>query len=151
MIEDRCQSLLIRVVLVSYALLISSSVCRAQSSTAALSGTAIDESRAAVPRVDITLTNHDTGLERRVTTNGEGLFSIPSLPPGRYELSALREGFSKIEVRDLLLNVADQRAIVLLLKVGTQSDSVLVVGCRTPTDTQTGAVTNGYTSATVPW
>src|SRR5262249_20548 len=42
-------------------------------------------------------------------------------------------------VRDLILNVADQRSITLLLKIGSQSDSIVVVGSQA-VDAHVGAV-----------
>jgi Carboxypeptidase regulatory-like domain len=58
-------------------------VAYAQSSTATLSGTALDENGAVVPNVSVTVVNADTKLRRQVTTDKEGYFAILQLQTGR--------------------------------------------------------------------
>src|SRR5262245_3643853 len=122
------------------AILSTGSSALAQSATASLSGTAIDESRAVVPNVEGTVVNLDTYLERRVKTNDSGFFSVPFLNPGHYAVTAVREGFSKVEIRDVILNIDDQRSVTLQLKIGGPTESVVVVGSPGTTNTQTPAV-----------
>ncbi len=55
----------------------------AQTASALLTGTILDENGAAVSTVNITLTNSETGLQRRVSSNADGHFTVPLLPPGR--------------------------------------------------------------------
>jgi len=98
----------------------------AQSATAALSGTVVDEKGAAVPDVAVTVTNEATALRRQTSTNAEGYFTAPLLPPGVYTVAALREGFAPVEVRGLELNVNDQRALLITLKVGAVTASTTV-------------------------
>lgn len=69
---------------------------RAQSSTAGnITGTVRDPQGAALPKVDITITDEKTGTTRTVTTNDDGFYNAPSLPPGRYTLTASPAGFKK--------------------------------------------------------
>jgi len=90
----------------------------AQSATATLSGTVVDEKGAVVAGAKIELTNLGTVLKRNATTSGEGYFTFPLLPPGSYTLQALREGFAPVEVRNVVLNVGDQQAVIVHLRVG---------------------------------
>lgn len=99
-----------------------------QSATATLAGTVVDEKDALVAEVDITVTNVDTGLQRGVITNSHGYFVVPLLPPGRYDVTAKRQGFATLEVRSVVLNVNDQRALKLQLTVGRISETVIVDG-----------------------
>ena len=69
---------------------------RAQSATATLSGTVIDESGAFIPSVNITLLNLGTALQRHATTDDQGSYVVPLLPPGRYNVTAQREGFTTV-------------------------------------------------------
>src|SRR5260370_39176596 len=65
----------------------------AQSATATLSGTVEDEQRAVVPGANVTVTSTATGLKRQATTNGDGYFTIPLIPPGTYTVRAEHQGF----------------------------------------------------------
>ncbi len=60
----------------------------------AIEGTVTDPSGAVVPDAQVTLTNVDTGISKSVKSNGEGLFRFPSLPPGRYKVTATKQGFA---------------------------------------------------------
>lgn len=99
-----------------------------QSPTATLSGTVVDENDALIPNVNIAVTNADTALQRKVVANAEGYFSVTLLPPGRYAVSALRQGFTTAEVQNLKLNVGDQLAIRIRLKAGSISESIIIEG-----------------------
>src|SRR5918997_2430114 len=100
---------------------------RAQSATATLTGAVLDEAGAVVPRVQITVLNLSTALERHAATNAEGVYVVPLLPVGRYNLTAVRDGFSTVEVRGLTLSVGDQLALRIRLRVGEIGESVTVV------------------------
>src|SRR2546429_10025391 len=64
----------------------------AQSASATLSGTVSDEVGAVIPSVNITVLNLRTALQRHAVTDERGSYLIPLLPPGRYNLTAQRNG-----------------------------------------------------------
>lgn len=100
----------------------------AQGATATLSGTVADETGAVLPGVNVAVISIAQGFQRSTTTTHEGIFVISLLPPGNYTVKAEREGFAPAEVRDVILNVNDQRAIKIALKVGQlQSTTVDVL------------------------
>lgn len=99
----------------------------AQSATATLAGTVLDEMEAVVPAVNITMLNRNTALQRQASTNDDGYYVIPLLPPGRYNVTIKRAGFTTIEIRDVVLNVNDQLALKVRLRVGQIGESVDIV------------------------
>jgi Carboxypeptidase regulatory-like domain len=113
--------------LVLAAVLLLAATARAQSPAATLAGTVIDEQGAVVPSVEVTVLNLSTAVQRHATTDGEGRFVIPLLPPGGYTLTAQREGFATLEVRNITLNVGDRQALRIRLKVGELGETVTVV------------------------
>jgi hypothetical protein len=99
----------------------------AQSSTATLSGIVIDQTGAVIPGVKIAVISIAQGFQRNATTNEEGIFVVAQLPPGSYTVKAEHDGFTPAEVRDVILNVNDQKTIKVYLKVGNISQTVEIV------------------------
>ena len=99
----------------------------AQSATATLSGTVEDQNGAAIPGVGITVVNKGTQLKREATTNDEGNFTIPLLPPGGYTVRAQGQGFAPAEFTSVVLNVGDQKTLKIELKAGDINAEVQVV------------------------
>ena len=108
---------MVRSFAVLWVLLTVTCIAGAQTNTATLSGTVMDTQRAVVPDVAITISSRATGLKRQTTTNSEGLFTLPLLPPGIYSLQAQREGFSPVEIQDIELPVAGQVSQDIVLQV----------------------------------
>src|SRR5437763_10031464 len=99
-----------------------------QAQNAQITGVVKDSSGAIIPGATVTARNVDTGLTRTGATDGAGEFRLPSLPPGRYSLTAELSGFSS-ETRPDLTLIIDQTAIInFVLKPATVSESVTVTG-----------------------
>src|SRR4051794_20633270 len=84
----------------------------AQIQTGRIAGTVYDPNKAVVPSATITVTNRDTKISQKVTSNGTGSYVVPALNPGMYTVSAAASGFrtavqSGVEMqvgKDLLLD-----------------------------------------------
>jgi hypothetical protein len=115
---------------------------RAQSATATLGGTVIDQNGAVVPGVNIAVINIEQGFQRSTKTDEEGAFVVPLLPPGNYVVKAEREGFTTFEFPNIVLNVSDRISIPIQLKVGNvQGQTVDVVDSPTLIDESPGTAT----------
>jgi len=97
-----------------------------QAATATLSGTVVDQNGAAIPGVAITVLNTATSLQREVTSNEQGGFVVPLLSPGTYQVRAGRDGFARLEIPNVVLNVGDQKALQIQLKAGDVNATVTV-------------------------
>ena len=114
--------------LLSFILVTSVSISvYAQGATATLSGAVTDQTGAVIPGANIAVISIAQGFQRTTTTNDEGIFVVPLLPPGNYTVKAEHEGFTPAEFRDVILNVNDQRTIKIPLKVGNVSQTVDVL------------------------
>jgi len=82
--------------------------------TASIQGIVNDQSEAAVVGAQVVVTNLETGLRRETNTNETGLYTVPSLPVGRYKLSATLQGFSVSEVPEIKLDVGQVGASISL-------------------------------------
>ncbi len=100
----------------------------AAAQNAQITGIVKDSSGGIIPGATVTARNVDTGLSRVGVTDGAGEFRLPSLPPGRYSLSAELSGFGTESRPDITL-VIDQTAIInFSLKPATLSETVTVTG-----------------------
>jgi hypothetical protein len=59
-----------------------------------ISGRVMDPQGEAIPGVAVQIVNQDRNFKRDTSTNGEGAYSAPYLPAGKYELRVQKEGFS---------------------------------------------------------
>lgn len=94
--------------------------------SASLSGRVADPTGAAVPAATVTANNLDTGISRSTETNQAGQYALLSLPVGRYEVHAKKEGFAE-RVRTGIVLVVDQDATAdLTLQIGAVKEQVTV-------------------------
>ncbi len=115
----------------------------AQSATATLSGTVADEKGAVVADVGVTVTNSSTGIARQARTGDDGGFKVLLLPPGTYSVAAQRQGFSPIEINNVVLQVGDNVALNITLKIGAVGETVDVSGGALAGLADTGGATVG--------
>ena len=101
-----------------------------------ITGTVTDSSGAAVPGATVTVTNTATSGTRNTTTNGEGLYTFPALPPGSYELKVELQGFKTAEIRAFKVDVQQTVRVDVPLQVGALDETVTVVGKSTLLNTQ---------------
>ena len=94
----------------------------AQSATATLSGVITDPAGSVVSGANVAVISIAQGFMRSTTSNSDGIFIVPLLPPGNYTVKVEHEGFNPFESRDVVLNVNDQRLLNIELKVGNLKD-----------------------------
>jgi hypothetical protein len=107
-------------------MLLSAVPAAAQRSTASLRGTVADSTGGVLPGTQVTVTSDATGLTRTTTTNDAGVYSFPDLPVGRYRVQAEIQGFKTAQRTDVILNVADDRAVDFQLETGGVQETVTV-------------------------
>jgi hypothetical protein len=103
------------------------STAHAQPASATLSGVVLDEAGAVIPAVKITVLNLSNALQRHAVTDEHGSYLIPLLPPGNYSLSAQRDGFTPVEIRNITLNTSDQLSLRIKLQIGEIGASVTII------------------------
>jgi hypothetical protein len=99
-----------------------------QGAVAEVNGSAVDESRAVLPGVTITLTEETTGLTRTVVTNEVGRFAVLALPPGRYTMRAELAGFQTQQLPGIVVAVGQAVTMNFTMSVGALTDLVTVTG-----------------------
>ena len=97
----------------------------AQAANGSITGLITDSTGAVVSGASVTLTRTDTGLILHENTNGNGIYSFPSLQTGPYVVEVARPGF-KASKATITLTVNQAAQIDLALTVGNQTESVTI-------------------------
>jgi len=109
-------------------------------STATLSGTVTDPTGAVVAGAQITVHGIATGLDRMVTSDSSGNYTVPSLLPGNYSVSVQAPGFSTYKLASLSLQVDQNVTANVHLSVAATGEVVNVQGAAPIIDAATMTV-----------
>jgi Carboxypeptidase regulatory-like domain/TonB dependent receptor len=118
------------IVVLCFALLLAVNVA-AQQNRGTLRGLIIDELGAAIVGASVTLTDA-TGVEKKTTTNNEGVYTFAGLAPGSYKLQANAPGFTQSEAQTVDIK-GGRQSVDVTLKV-TIEEKVTVA--ETPISTE---------------
>lgn len=107
------------------AVFVFASCAFAQGGNVAITGTVTDQSAAVIVGAKVTVTQTSTDISRVDTTNNNGQFNIPSLPPTTYTVTVQAQGFKQYVQQVVLL--ADQiRNMDIRLQVGEATQQITV-------------------------
>src|ERR1035441_8286219 len=81
-------------------------------------GRVTDPSSAVIAGATITVTNSDTGIKTRTSTNEAGNYVVRGLTFGRYEIACEAKGFRKYIGKDNAVDVAQTLTLDIALQVG---------------------------------
>src|SRR6202035_6084431 len=99
----------------------------AQSETATVSGQVVDPSGLNVTGAQVNLVDIDRDTSTSATTNNSGLYTFPSVRPGRYRIAVTAAGFKVVNVTGVTVNVQDHLEQNFKLVVGSISESMTVM------------------------
>jgi Carboxypeptidase regulatory-like domain/TonB-dependent Receptor Plug Domain/TonB dependent receptor len=106
--------------------LFSASALFAQFDTSEVLGTVHDASNAPVPTASVTLTNQQTGVEAKTTTNQDGEYDFFNVQVGVYTVKVEHAGFSTTTAADIRVEVGARQRVDMALTVGQVSEAVNV-------------------------
>ena len=98
----------------------------AQTNTGRISGTVTDSTSAVVPGATVTVTNDETHLESKATTDSAGYYLVVNLPVGTYNVTVEATGFKKSSRTGFTLDNAARISADFKLDVGGVSETVVV-------------------------
>ncbi|HYE25549.1 MAG TPA: carboxypeptidase regulatory-like domain-containing protein [Clostridia bacterium] len=91
-----------------------------------IEGTVTDATGAVVAGASLTAKNVATGVTYTALSNDEGLYAFTVLPVGTYQLTAEKQGFSKLTQSNVVVNVGSKVSLDLAFKVAGQAQEVTV-------------------------
>jgi hypothetical protein len=86
------------------------------------------------------VTQTDTGLKRIVTSDSRGLYVIPELPLGPYNLEATKMGFQTFVRPNIVLQVGSEPEIPVTMRIGEVNDRIIVEATTSEVETRTAGV-----------
>ena len=112
---------------------------QAQVETGQITGTVTDPTGAVIPNANITAKNVASGATRSTATTNAGVYVLPNLPPGTYELAIAAQGFATVK-RELAVNVGSKVGADAQLKVGNTSTTVEVAASAVQVNTESQTI-----------
>jgi hypothetical protein len=98
----------------------------AQVGAGEITGIVRDQAGAAVAGATVAVTEIDTSRQRRVKSNGEGMYTAASLAPGDYQVDVEMSGFKPVRRAGVHLSTGEKARIDVDLVVGNISEQVTV-------------------------
>ena len=83
--------------------------------TGAIRGSVVTEAGVALPRVSVTVTSAAMGLERHVTSDRAGAFTVPYLEPGEYSVFAEQVGYRPRRITGVPVQAGGRTAVAVRL------------------------------------
>src|SRR5262245_18855186 len=103
------------------------SVAVAQTTSGSIAGNITDPNRAALSGATVKIADAGKGFTLTATTDSEGRFVFPTVPPATYTLAVEAQGFKKLERTGLVLVANDKLTLGdIALEVGATSETVTI-------------------------
>jgi hypothetical protein len=94
--------------------------------TGTVTGIVTDPTGAVIPAATVTLTDVSGGTPRTAVANSDGQYVFVNVPPGTYNISSTKAGFSRDEVQGVAVSVGTQTTANFKMVVGSESTVVEV-------------------------
>jgi hypothetical protein len=124
-----------------------------QQTTAAITGTVVDEGGAAINGATVTVTDTDRGTTYTAKTNDGGIYNFVRVPIGNYQVKADATGFQSALQTGLILVLNQTARIDFKMHVGTVTTTAQVTSEAPQLQTETTQVStliNANTVSTIP-
>src|SRR5436190_5197596 len=108
--------------------------------TATINGRVVDQGGAILPGATITITNTGTGVTRNTVTNAEGLYSVPALDPGTYDVQVVLSGFAPSVKKGVGLLTSSTLTVDFAVGLAQLEESITVSGQAPLIETSKSAV-----------
>src|SRR5258706_6261242 len=121
--------------------------------TSAIIGQVSDASGAAVPGATVTVTNKETGLRRRASTDDSGRFNFPQLKPGAYSVNVEAEGFEPQQNHTVSSALGQKQTVDFRLKIARSQETVEISGeapILNPENANTSTTLNAHALEDLP-
>ena len=125
---------------------------RAQVNNASVTGLVTDTAGAVVTGAAVTLKNRATNVETTAATDGSGYYTFATVPVGEYTVTFERQGFKRVVIEGVKLEVGQKARVDAALEVGAVTEVVTVTSetLLTTQEATTGGVIENRMVAQLP-
>jgi len=113
------------VLVLAISALAGTAAAQVAATAAGVMGRVTDTSGAAIAGASVQVASIDTAARITTTADSQGRYRVPSLPPGRYRVTASFNGFAPA-LRDVTLALGESAEVPLTLRVASLAESVTV-------------------------
>jgi hypothetical protein len=100
----------------------------AQNITGSIVGQITDSSGSALPGAAVVVRNQGTGITVEAAVDASGSYTVPNLFAGQYTISARKQGFNSVEIKDVQLLASQTARQDITLQVGEVRQTIEVTG-----------------------
>src|SRR6516165_2540670 len=121
--------------------------------TGTITGVVTDPSGAVMPGVGVTATHTETGVTATTKTDSVGVYSLPALPVGTYNVEITHSGFKKFLRNGVVIDVNSVIRVDARLSLGQTTEEVTVASDAVHVETentQMGELIEGNKITSVP-
>ena len=120
-------------------------VSLAQAGRSTIQGTLKDQQGHVVAGATVTLTNAGKNFNRTQTTNQDGTYVFPAVPPGTYRLDIEATGFKKVQIATVEALVDTPVTLDFQLEVGSISETISVTSnAEAPLNTSDASIGTAF-------
>jgi hypothetical protein len=98
----------------------------AQQTTGTIAGRVVDDQEIGIAGAAVTARHTGTGFTRSATTDDNGLYRLPALPVGAYEVTAERAGLARFQREAIIVNIARTTDLEIVLRVAPLAETITV-------------------------
>lgn len=98
----------------------------AQAVSGSITGFVTDQSGATIPNANISVTNTNTGVVTKLSTDAAGLYNATRIPPGTYSVAVEAPGFKRAVQENITVQVDATQRIDIKLELGEITQQVTV-------------------------
>ncbi|MFP5245239.1 MAG: TonB-dependent receptor domain-containing protein, partial [Thermoanaerobaculia bacterium] len=126
----------------------------AQIDKGSIEAVALDQSKAPLPGVTVTVTRSETGFETMAVTDSSGSARFPALAPGNYQVAFALEGFAPVAAQAVVLRIGQEAKLSAVMQAA--ASETITVSAEAPvvdvhkTDSSTNIVPEQITALPVP-
>ncbi|MGH9664094.1 MAG: carboxypeptidase regulatory-like domain-containing protein [Bryobacteraceae bacterium] len=124
-----------------------------QQVSAAITGKVTDPTGAPIAGAKVTAIDRDRGTQWPTVTNGEGVYNLPRVPVGSYNIKVENKGFQTATQSDVTLQLNQIARLDFQMKIGNVSQSIEVTSAAPLLQTQStqlGQVSDARTNVELP-
>ena len=138
------RSFFLSLITLMFLLAVQTTPAWAQGNAGTVSGVITDQQDAVIPDAVVTLTNKETGIAQKATTQGDGHYVLVNVPPGVYDLTVAKKGFETAKISGQQVRVGLTTTANVKLKVGAENITVEVKTTGTELQTLDASVGNVF-------